>query len=101
MPTIDLSDDEHAAVTAAVRSTIYQDRFPRSPRMAPLKSALAKLNPASVPKPRPTPAPLRGGARAQQRRPGEPKILDKTLSIGTQVDRSRWRAVANRSGEAR
>jgi len=58
MPHIDFSDDEHAAVTAAVRRTIDDDKYPRSPRLAPLKSALAKLDPTSAPKPRPVPAPL-------------------------------------------
>jgi len=58
MPMIDFSGEEHAAVTAAVRSAIYQGKFPRSPRLAPLKSALAKLDPASASKPRPERAPL-------------------------------------------
>jgi hypothetical protein len=34
MPTIDFSDDEHAAVTRAVRRTIDDDRFPHAPRLA-------------------------------------------------------------------
>jgi hypothetical protein len=33
MPTIDLTDDEIAAVTAAVRRAIETDRFPRAPRL--------------------------------------------------------------------
>jgi hypothetical protein len=43
MPTIDLTDDEHAAVTATNRRTIQQDRFPHAPRLDPLRSALEKL----------------------------------------------------------
>jgi hypothetical protein len=39
-------------VTAAVRRSIADDKYPLSPRLAPLKSALAKLDPASAPKPR-------------------------------------------------
>lgn len=73
MPTIDLSDDEHAAVTAAVRHSIAEDRYPLSPRLAPFKSALAKLDPASVPKPLPervpppeAPVRHRGGRRARR-----------------------------------
>jgi hypothetical protein len=31
MPTLDLTDDERAAVTAAVRRSIAEDRFPLSP----------------------------------------------------------------------
>jgi hypothetical protein len=44
MPQADLSDEEHAAVTAAVRRSIADDRYPLSPRLDPLKSALAKLD---------------------------------------------------------
>jgi hypothetical protein len=45
MPTIDLTDDEHAAITAPIRRAIEQDRFPRAPRLDPLRSVLAKLDP--------------------------------------------------------
>jgi hypothetical protein len=41
VPTIDFTDDEHAAVTAVVRCPITDDRYPLSPRLAPPKSALA------------------------------------------------------------
>ena len=50
MPTFDLTDDELAAVTAAIRRAIETDRFPRAPRLDPLRSALAKLEP-TAPKP--------------------------------------------------
>jgi len=33
MPTIDLTDAEHAAVTALIRRAIEQDRFPLAPRL--------------------------------------------------------------------
>ena len=46
MPTIDLTGDEHAAVTAAIRRLIDEDRFPHAPRLDPLRSALAKLDAA-------------------------------------------------------
>ena len=49
MPTIDLTDDELAAVAAAVRGVIETDRYPRAPRLDPLRSALAKLEPAPSP----------------------------------------------------
>jgi hypothetical protein len=51
VPTFDLTDDELAAVTAAIRRAIETDRFPRAPRLDPLRSALAKLEPAPAPKP--------------------------------------------------
>jgi hypothetical protein len=73
MATVDFPDDEHAAVTRAVRQAIADDRSPLSPRLAPLRSALAKLDPTSVPKPLPERKPLpeapmrsRGGRRARR-----------------------------------
>jgi hypothetical protein len=53
MPAIDLTDDELAAVTAAIRRAVEDDKFPRAPRLDPLRSALAKLDPATPPKPTP------------------------------------------------
>jgi hypothetical protein len=61
MPTPDLTDEEHGAVVAALRKLIDADKFPLSPRLKPLKSALAKLDP---PKPKaPLPDPPRPGDR--------------------------------------
>ena len=59
---------------AAVRRSIDDDKYPLSPRLAPLRSALAKLDPVSAPKPilerPPLPeAPIRssrGGRRARR-----------------------------------
>jgi hypothetical protein len=42
----DLTDDERAALVAAARKVIADDKFPRSPRLDALQSALAKLDPA-------------------------------------------------------
>jgi hypothetical protein len=55
VPSINLTDDELAAVAAAVRRAIDTDRFPRAPRLDPLRSALAKLEPATAPKQIPHP----------------------------------------------
>ena len=69
VPTIDLTDDELAAVTAAVRRTIETDRFPRAPRLDPLRSALTKLEPATAPKPTPhpkAPPPAKADKRARR-----------------------------------
>ena len=41
----DLTDDELAAVVALIKRTLSEDKFPFSPRLAPLKAALAKLDP--------------------------------------------------------
>ena len=48
MPTIDLSDDELAAMTAAIRRVIEGDRYPRAPRLDALRAALARLEAAAV-----------------------------------------------------
>jgi hypothetical protein len=48
MTTIDLTDDELAAVTAAIKRAIEQDRFPLAPRLEPPRSALAKLDHAAA-----------------------------------------------------
>ena len=47
MPTIDLPDDELAAVTAAIRRAIEDDKFPHAPRLDPLRAALARLEAAA------------------------------------------------------
>ena len=69
MPTIDLTDDEYAAVTAAIRRAIEDDRFPRAPRLDPLRAALANFDAAPKPTPKPplpkTPPAGRGGKRAR------------------------------------
>ena len=43
MPTIDLTDDENAAVTAAIRRLIEEDKSPHAPRLDPLRAALGKF----------------------------------------------------------
>lgn len=49
VPNIDFSDEEHADITVAVRRALADDRYALSLRLGPLKSALAKLDPASAP----------------------------------------------------
>jgi hypothetical protein len=58
MPTIDLTDEEHAAVTDTVRRLIKTDRFQRAPRLDLLRSAVAKLE-AAILKPQPPKTPRR------------------------------------------
>ena len=48
MPTINLAADELAAVTAAIRRVIEDDRFPHAPRLDPLRAALARLDAATA-----------------------------------------------------
>jgi hypothetical protein len=48
MPTIDLTDAEHAEVTALIRRAIEEDHFPLARRLDLLRSALAKLDPAAA-----------------------------------------------------
>jgi|ERR1700733_11981313 hypothetical protein len=47
VPTIDLSADELAAVTAAIRGVIEGDRYPHAPRLDPLRAALARFEAAT------------------------------------------------------
>jgi hypothetical protein len=57
VPTIDLPDDELAAVAAAIRGVIEGDRYPHAPRLDPLRAALARLDAASKPTRPPKAAP--------------------------------------------
>jgi hypothetical protein len=58
MPTINLTADELAAVTAAIRRTIAVERFPHAPRLDPLRAALGKLDAEAkaTPPPKASPA---------------------------------------------
>jgi hypothetical protein len=48
VPTINLAADELAAVTAAIRRVIEDDRFPHAPRLDPLRAAPARLDAATA-----------------------------------------------------
>jgi hypothetical protein len=47
MPIIDLTDEQLAALTAAIRRLIAEDRFPRAGRLDPFRAALQKLTAAA------------------------------------------------------
>jgi hypothetical protein len=65
---LDLTDEESAALTRLLRRTIDGDRYPLSPRLAPLKAILAKVEPR-VQQAEPPPALRPGDApRPRQRR---------------------------------
>jgi hypothetical protein len=64
VPTIDLPDDELAAVAVAVRGVIEGDRYPHAPRLDPLRAALARLEAAS--KPTKTAPPAKADKRARR-----------------------------------
>jgi hypothetical protein len=71
VPTIDLPDAELAAVTAAIRRAIEDHKFPRAPRLNPLRAALGKFEAATAPEPTPRPkAPTvaKADKRARRRR---------------------------------
>jgi hypothetical protein len=77
MPTIDLTDAELtdaelAAVIAALKDRLDRgrDRYSRAPRLEPFRLALAKLDPASAPRPAAprTPLPQATRARGTRRR---------------------------------
>lgn len=67
MPTVDLPDDELAAATAAIRRAIEDDRFPRAPRLDPLRAALARFEAAAEPGPLPKAAPAAKGEKRARR----------------------------------
>jgi hypothetical protein len=67
VPTINLTDDELAAVTAATRLAIEGDRYPHAPRLDPLRAALARFDAASKPIPHPkAPPPAKADKRARR-----------------------------------
>jgi hypothetical protein len=51
MLKINLTDDENAAVTAAIRRTIEHDRFPHAPRLDPQRAAPGKFEAGAEPEP--------------------------------------------------
>jgi hypothetical protein len=66
MPIINLPADELAAVTAAIRRAIEDDRYPHAPRLDPLRAALARFDAASKPTPLPkAPPPAKADKRAR------------------------------------
>ena len=66
-PTINLADDKLAAVTAAIRRAIEDDRFPHAPRLDPLRAALGKFETAREPVPLPkAPPPSKADKRVRQ-----------------------------------
>jgi hypothetical protein len=74
MPMTDLTDEQHTAVTAAIRRVIEGDKFPHAPWLDLMRSALAKLDPATaaklIPKRQPppkTPRPATTGKRTRPR----------------------------------
>jgi hypothetical protein len=63
VPTINLTDDELAAAAAAIRQAIEDDRFPKAPRLDPLRAALGNLEAdLKVPK---APPPAKADKRAR------------------------------------
>jgi hypothetical protein len=56
---LELTDDEERALVRLLHHAIDDDPFPHAPRLDPLKTILAKLEPPA-PKPEPLP-PLRPG----------------------------------------
>ncbi len=66
--TLDLTDDEAAALAAHLRRTIENDRFPLAPRLAPLRAILDKLVPPAPPYQPPPPLPAGAGPRVGRSR---------------------------------
>jgi hypothetical protein len=60
MPTLDLTDDEKAALITELQRIIAADPFPLSPLVRQLRAILAKLEPPTA-RPQPYPAPKPAG----------------------------------------
>ena len=72
VPTIDLTDDELAAVIAVIGGFIEGDKLPHVPRLDPLRAVLAQIEATAAAPRRPAPSPF---PRAQNpQRPTEPAI---------------------------
>ena len=96
MPTIDLPDDELAAVTAAIRGVIEGDRFPNAPRLDALRAALGRLEAAGMqtsadsaqvsgrPK---APPPAKGDKRAEGSKAAAAKAPAPKISPGFKLGR--------------
>jgi hypothetical protein len=65
---LDLSDNETAALAQLLRRTINDDPYPLSPRLAPLKAILEKLNPPQPPSGSAAPLQARDAPSAAGRR---------------------------------
>ena len=64
MTTLDLTDEEEAALIRLLEQTVGDARFPYVPRLAPLKTILEKLVPLTPRPPLPaSAAPSRGRRR--------------------------------------
>jgi hypothetical protein len=71
MSSQDLTQEELTAVAKLLRATITTDPYPLAPRLKPLKSALAKLDPPSLtaePLPAPKPWTTSIGRKGRGRR---------------------------------
>jgi hypothetical protein len=53
--TLDLTDEEAAALTGELHNIVENDRYPFSPRIRTLKGILAKLRPEPAREPLPPP----------------------------------------------
>jgi len=68
MTNPDLTQEELTAVAKLLRATIATDPYPLAPRLKPLKSALAKLDPpAPASEPLPSPKPWTNSSIGQRK----------------------------------
>ena len=67
--TLELNDEETAALSRLLSQTVDSDRYPFSPRVQALKGILAKIRPEPVREPLPPPK-VYAAPRAKGRRRG-------------------------------
>ena len=75
MPTIDLTDEEHAAVMAAIRRAVEADKFPRALRPVALGPGKASIRPR-----RQSDSRHRKRRRQPQAKSGEGKAVDGNVT---------------------
>jgi hypothetical protein len=85
VPTIELTDEEHAVLVAYVLDKLREEKFPHAPRLSPVRSALAKRNAASAAKPAvERPPPPEAPYAEQSRRPASAPMTGNQQSMGVE-----------------
>src|SRR5215472_10933472 len=91
--TLDLTDDEAAALASFIRRALDDDRFPLSQRLAPLRAILAKLEPPQ-PQPKPPPPLKASMAPSAAADPAEATLCRPLcIGVGSHHDRARHAAI--------
>jgi hypothetical protein len=83
--TLDLTDDETAALVVHLRHALEYDPFPYAPWLDPLKAILAKLDPPA-PQPEPLP-PIKAGMTPRRGGGGRETLTHRTPMGATYLEK--------------